>query len=783
MNISSKDNSPDKRTTGGADQSIGPKDILLGLAGELLAIDPDDKESIVDIGTRLEGVTADLRGADAAVAGLLDGCLDLMQRIYMEQVPNAAKGLDAIATSAQAVADHLFGRSIETERQLAEARRAVTAAMHNGDTRNTSASLERTPAEPAAGAPHEQSRNSVKAPAASGSFDGPAVLPIDTDTSLLGEFITECLDHIALAEGALLALETNPDDNAPVNVVFRAFHTIKGTSAFLGLDRIQRTAHLAEGLLSRAREGEIRMVGGYADLALKSCDALRIMIEGLKTAQPGKSLVVPERLEQLLSCLSTPEEFVDISQGRVMPLRVGDILVAKGAVDRETVERAAEHQDDRLIGEVLVRNKAAKALDVADAICTQEKLRFSGGACETEATVRVGVARLDSMIDIVGELVIAQSMVAADPIVAGFGGRDVGKKVSHVGKIVRQLQDLAIGLRMVPLKPTFQKMARVVRDLGKKSGKSVTLVTNGEETEIDRNIVEALNDPLVHMIRNACDHGIESAEERIAAGKSSTGTVVLRAYHSAGKVVIQLRDDGRGLDRDKILSKAIDLGLADSDREMTDADVFMLIFRPGFSTTEEITDVSGRGVGMDVVRKAIESLQGRVEVESTPGVGTTFSLRLPLTMAITDAMLLAVGEQQFLLPTISIEHSFRPAPGSVSTVTGRGEVVMLRGDLLPVFRLYRLFNISGAIENAEDGLLLAIEGNGKRCALMVDQLLGEQQVVIKSLGSTMVSVPGVSGGAILGDGRVGLILDAGGLVSLAEEQGSGVSRAEPAKVV
>jgi two-component system chemotaxis sensor kinase CheA len=320
---------------------------------------------------------------------------------------------------------------------------------------------------------------------------------------------------------------------------------------------------------------------------------------------------------------------------------------------------------------------------------------------------------------------------------------------------------------MIPLKGTFQKMARLVRDLGKKAGKSVQFVSDGEDTEIDRNMVEVLNDPLVHMIRNSCDHGVETAEDRVAAGKEPTGTVQLRAYHSAGNVVIELIDDGKGLDKDRILQKAIDKGVVDPGRELNDTEIFNLIFAPGFSTAEKITDVSGRGVGMDVVKKNIESIRGRIEVNSWKGQGTTVTLRLPLTMAITDAMLLRVGSERYLLPTVSIEQSFRPEKGAVSTVTGRGEMVMLRGELLPVFRLHQMYDVDDAITDTDTALLIAIESEGKRCALMVDELLGQHQVVIKTLGTTLKNIPGVAGGAILGDGRVGLILDAAGLMQLA----------------
>ncbi len=628
--------------------------------------------------------------------------------------------------------------------------------------------------DPAQPAPEEEAPTAPaaapKAESDAPSFEGQATLPDDADLELLGEFIVECLDHITMAEEALLDLESNPGDSEQINVVFRAFHTIKGTSGFLGLDRIQRTAHLAENMLDRGRDGEIQITGGYSDLALKSCDALRGMIEGLQGAEPGGPIPSPENLNELLAFLFDPEGNGFGEEAAAEPIRLGEILVGQGAAQRDDVETAAVQasQDGKKIGQKVVENKAAKAEDVVKAVRTQKASGGgTGGGVQTESTIRVGTDRLDSLINMVGELVIAQSMVTQDPDVLDGSKPRLQRNVSHAGKIIRELQDLTMSLRMVPLKGTFQKMARLVRDLGKKAGKQVQFTSEGDDTEIDRNMVEVLNDPLVHMIRNSCDHGIESAEDRVAAGKEPTGTVKLRAYHSAGNVVIEIIDDGKGLDRDKLLKKAIEKGVVDGSKEMSDSEVYSLIFAPGFSTAEKITDVSGRGVGMDVVKKNIESIRGRIEVSSKLGEGTTFAMRLPLTMAITDAMLLRVGQERYLLPTVSIEQSFRPEPGAISTVTNRGEMVMLRGELLPIFRLHQMFEVTDGVTDPHEGLLIAIESEGKRCALMVDELLGQQQVVIKTLGQTLKNIPGVAGGAILGDGRVGLILDAAGLMQLA----------------
>jgi len=401
---------------------------------------------------------------------------------------------------------------------------------------------------------------------------------------------------------------------------------------------------------------------------------------------------------------------------------------------------------------------------------TENTLRPQGacGHGSADSAVRVSTERLDKLINMVGELVISHSVTTQDAGRAKGDAAGLERNVRRTAKIVRELQNLTLVLCMVPLKATFQRMARLVRDLGRRNGKPIRLVTEGEGTEIDRNMVESLGDPLVHMIRNAIDHGIESADERRKAGKDETGTLCLRARYSGGGVVIELSDDGRGLDREKILANAIERGLARPDVTLSDSEVYALAFQAGVSTSETVTDISGRGVGLDVVRKCAETLQGVVEVTSQPGRGATFALRLPLTLAITDAILLRVGAERYLLPTVNILESLRPDPGTVWTIAHRGEMIMLRGESVPVFRLHELFDIQGAKTDPCDGLLIVVEASGTRYAVLVDEVLGQQQVVVKSLGRALGHVGGVSGGAILGDGRVGLILDAGGIRKLAE---------------
>jgi len=575
-------------------------------------------------------------------------------------------------------------------------------------------------------------------------------LPADADPDLLKEFTAESRELLEKSEVALLALENNPDDADAVNTVFRAFHTVKGTSGFLGLKSISELAHHAESLLSRIRNKEIRLVGGYADLALRSVDMLKKAVASVEDALRGAPLTIPEGYAELQSMLADPEA-----------AGISEELPAVDLPEREIAEASSDSGMEPEAGrtEAQVESPAAVAANGNDARDIPKKQIVPHREGEFEASIRVNTARLDKLINMVGELVIAQSMIPLDHHLLEESCHDLLRKVTQAGKIVRELQDLSMSMRMVPLRGVFQKMQRVARDLSRKSGKSVELVTDDGETEIDRHMVDILNDVLVHMVRNAIDHGIESQEEREAAGKSRTGTVKLAAFHSGGSVVVEIRDDGRGLNREKILRKAIAAGLVDPDKSLSDNEIYNLIFAPGLSTSETITDVSGRGVGMDVVRQGVESLHGRIEINTAPGAGSTFTVRLPLTLAITDGMLVRVGTERYIIPTISIHLCFRPTPESLSTVAGRGELVMLRGELMPIFRLHRLFGIRSAIEDPAQGLLVVVGDEDRRCALLVDELLGQQQVVAKSLNQAVGKIPGVSGGAILGDGQVGLILD------------------------
>ncbi|MDE3167143.1 MAG: chemotaxis protein CheA, partial [Acidobacteriota bacterium] len=374
-------------------------------------------------------------------------------------------------------------------------------------------------------------------------------------------------------------------------------------------------------------------------------------------------------------------------------------------------------------------------------------------------SVKVDTAKLDYLVDMAGEMVIAESLVRHDGELSAIKSPALQRKIGHLGRITAELQKTAMAMRLVPVGPLFRRMARLVRDLSRQFDKRIEMETQGDDIEIDRTIVEELADPLMHMVRNAVDHGVETPQERERTGKPAGARLLLRAAHQAGQVVIEVTDDGRGLDREKILAKAVGKGLVSSGEGMTDNDVFNLIFEPGFSTAAQVTSVSGRGVGMDVVRRHIEKMRGRIEIRSVLGQGATFLLKLPLTLAIIEGLVVGVGHERYIIPLFAVRELFRPGADTVWTVQGKAEMALVRGSLLPVARLYRIFSVQARSEDPAAGVLIVADVESRRFCVLVDEVIGKQEVVIKTLGELFKNAPGIAGGAILGDGRVGLILD------------------------
>jgi len=567
-------------------------------------------------------------------------------------------------------------------------------------------------------------------------------LSSDFDSDLMNEFIIENMELANMAESSMLDWEKDPGNQELLNTIFRAFHTIKGTSAFLNLDCVKDIAHHSESMLALVRDGHDNFTRDHADLALKSLDIIKIILERMKLSGPGMQIELPWGHEELLQDL---KNFIS------------------GAGESKVNDRPAGPVNERRVKERRSRREGEASADNF----------LAGGQTPDqvgESSVRVKIGRLDKLLDTVGELVIAQTMVGQDEMIVGGKNHELNKKISQAGKIVRELHDLSLILRMVPLKGTFQKMARLARDLSQKNGKKVNFITEGDEVEIDRNMVDMVAEPLVHLIRNAIDHGIETPDERSRIGKSESASIYLTANHAEGSIMLTVWDDGRGLNRQKIVDKAIAQGLIDSAERMTDQDAWQMIFQPGFSTAEKVTDVSGRGVGLDVVCQTVESLRGRIEIQSSEGQGCAFIMRMPLTMAITDGMVVKVGSQRYILPTANIQKAVRPEESDIHTLNERAEMLSFRDELLPVIRLHKLFNIPDAQTQLTSGLLVVIVEGQHRCALFVDNLLSQTQVVTKLLGKGLNNVPGVAGGAIMGDGTVGLILDAAGIINVSQQR-------------
>ncbi len=591
------------------------------------------------------------------------------------------------------------------------------------------------------------------------------------DKEIIADFVSESLDNLGTIEVKLMDLEQDPSDIETINAIFRPFHTVKGVSGFLNFNKINKLAHMSENLLDKARNGEISIDGEIVDIILESVDMLKGMIENVQTSlDTGTPLEGNISTEQLTVKI---EHFL-IKAEEAGDKLLGEILIEKEAVSETDVKEALDVQrdkDGKKIGEVLVEQKKVETKKVVSALREQKKF----GRPAT-LHVKVDTDKLDNVVDMVGELAIAQSMLRQNELIMTSRDRKLDQTVNQLNLLTSGLQKTAMSLRMVPIKSSFQKMLRLVRDLAKKAGKEVQLVMSGEDTEIDRNMVEEIYEPIVHMIRNSIDHGLELPEEREAANKPRQGNIYLKAYHKGGDIVIEIEDDGRGLNKEKILEKARSGGLIKDGEKLTDGEISNLIFHPGLSTAEKITDISGRGVGMDVVKsKIVEKLRGRIDLQSIQGKGTMVYIRLPLTLAIIDGMIVKVGIERYVIPTLTIQESFRPEKTECHTVKGEGEVIMFRDHLVPLIRLNRLFGLNGNSFSNKIGcppwekLVVVVENQEKRRCLLVDELLGQDEIVIKSLGGELKHTKGIAGAAIMGDGTVGLILDISGIFTMFSE--------------
>ena len=589
------------------------------------------------------------------------------------------------------------------------------------------------------------------------------------DVEIVKEFLVESGDHLDDVESKILQLEENPENEDIINSIFRPIHSIKGSAGFLGMNDIGKVSHELETLMDEARKAKIKITPEIIEILYEGIDILKKLREIVTKKVDNKDTTTEViDYQPLLSKITVALQHNqnkssqnDVGDIPPEPKRLGEILLESGDVSQDQLQIALQEQGKRL-GEILVDKGMATPDKVDNALI----LQAASGKRSAE-TVKVDTQKLDNLVNLVGELVIANALINEVLGNANSTNTSANKNLSHLNKIVKDIQDQVMSMRMVPLKSTFQKMARLVRDVSTKVGKKVRLEVSGEETELDKTVIEEINDPLVHIIRNSVDHGIEPQDERIAKGKPADGLVRLNAFHKGGNIVIEIEDDGKGLCKDKLLKKAIEKGLVEESASLSDQQIYNLIFTAGFSTAEKITDVSGRGVGMDVVKENVERLRGKIDISTVKGKGTKISIRLPLTLAIIDGMIVQVGDEKYIIPMLSIEESIRPSKEHISTVQHRGELLNIRGSLLPIVRLHNLYNVKPKKINPWEALILIVEGEGQRCGVLVDDLLGQQQIVIKSLGDQFRNVRGVSGSAILGDGCVSLILDVGGIMNMA----------------
>ena len=639
------------------------------------------------------------------------------------------------------------------------------------------------PLAPAAAPPQVAAPEPAAEVAAQTAFGAPEersiTLNIAADGDLLREFHSESMELLQTIEQGLLVLEENPQDTGTINSIFRAFHTFKGGAGFLHLDAMRDLAHELESLLDAIRRGERSVSMSTIDAILGGTDALALYIreigEQMNGVNAGAPIVVPTsqlilRVQAALRGEPDPVVVPVVLPAAVAAEPPGPSIEVLPAMPMATpMAQPAVATPVSSLAAVLPVPAPVTVAAAPKAPAPRAAAAPARNDADRDGAagfVKLETSKLDSLINLVGELVIAQSMVVQNPDVQNINSLELVRSVRQLSRVTKELQRNATSLRMVPIRGLFKKMGRLVRDLAINTQKQVQLVLDGEETELDRNIVDKMADPLIHMIRNAIDHGLESPAERVAAGKSALGTIRLSASHARGGIVIRIDDEGRGLNGERILRKAIEKGLIHSELGLSESEVYSLIFLPGFSTAEKVTDLSGRGVGMDVVRGSIESLRGKVETQSALGVGTTFKILLPLTLAIIDGLLVGVGEERYIIPTLSVRESFRPHAGMVTSVQGRGEMVAVRGRQTPVLRLGAYIGTTSHSTRPEDGILIVVESGDQSRALLVDELIGKQEVVIKSLGHAFEQQNIVAGGAVLGDGWIGLILDVDTLVRL-----------------
>ncbi len=551
------------------------------------------------------------------------------------------------------------------------------------------------------------------------------------DLSLIQDFIEESREHIQNSENNLLKLERDYNRKDAVHAIFRSYHTIKGISSFLNLNPITQLSHAIESLLAKYREEE-PLCEEVINLLFEGNDKFLAELHSLELALAGN---------KRYTCRKDLGKYVS----RLSELHIKRLPQDAIAVQVPDVQKARSENET-------YKNLSPKEMD----------------SINLKEVIKVDVNKIDNLIEIIGELVIAESMVFGELHMNSTATLELQKNLGQLNKITKSLQEIGMSMRLVSIRSTFQKMERVVRDISKKNHKEILLITSGSEIELDKNIIEHLGDPLIHMVRNSADHGIEEPEVRTALGKPPEGKIFLRAFQEGGNIIIEVEDDGAGLDLSAITKKAIQQKLIPKDHKYTAAEISQLIFSPGFSTAEKITNISGRGVGMDVVKKNIELIRGKIDVYSEPGRGSKFTLKLPLTLAIMDGLVVETGGERFIIPTLSVIESFKLSNANISSLPNGSKMLEYRNKVIPVFPLGHLLDVDASRE-LDDSIVVVVEDTKRQIGLVVENLIGQQQTVIKNLGNSFGKIPGLAGAAIMADGSMMLIIDIPGLVGSVDE--------------
>lgn len=561
-------------------------------------------------------------------------------------------------------------------------------------------------------------------------------------------FFDETEELLQQLEALLLDLDVQAPEMEALHAIFRIAHSIKGNAGTFGFSELIDITHVMESLLDEIRHGHKRLTETHRHVLLKAKDVLAMQLDGLHH-----------------------ERFVDAAQVQEVRQRLEQLATepAIGA-DLLPVRRSGPPREGLDFGffEPLETNVAVSGPEPAPAPAPAPSAPSRDSAASSHgsesSTIRVNIDKVDQLINLVGELVITHAMVLAnsedlDPVLQG----KLLSGISQLGRNTRDLQQSVMSIRMMPMDFIFSRFPRLVHELSGKLGKRIEFLTEGGATELDKGLIEKIIDPLTHLVRNSIDHGIETPQIRLQSGKSETGLVRLAASHRGGHIVIEVSDDGAGLDRDRILRKAAAQGV-ELQPEMSDEAVWDLIFMPGFSTAEIITDISGRGVGMDVVRRNINALGGAISITSIAGQGTRITISLPLTLAILDGIAIRIGGEVYILPLNYVVESFQPAPADLHEVSGQGTLIQVRGEYLPIVALHELFSITPRSDKPSAGILVVVQMEKRKAALWVDEVVGQQQVVVKNLETNYRKVPNISGATILGDGSVSLIVDVANLL-------------------